>query len=202
MAKVVFNYNGINTTITCDYNEKIKRICQNFCTKANIDKNDIFFTYGGNAGNQFNEELTFIQMANNFDKENRQMNVLVQKLNKSNSESKFIKPKEIICPECGENIRINIKDYIITLHECKNGHKTDNIPLDEYEKKQILDLSKIKCDNCKENNKGNVFNNEFYKCCSCNKNLCPMCKSVHNSLHNIINYDEINIFVRNIKIHI
>ena len=37
-----------------------------------------------------------------------------------------------------------------------------------------------------------TFNNSFYKCFTCNKNLCPLCQSKHNNLHNIINYNDKN----------
>ena len=38
-------------------------------------------------------------------------------------------------------------------------------------------------------NKGNTFENIFYKCNSCKINLCPLCKLNHDKSHNIINYD-------------
>ena len=36
------------------------------------------------------------------------------------------------------------------------------------------------------------MNNEFYKCLSCNQNLCLLCRSNHNLNHNVINYDQKN----------
>ena len=32
--------------------------------------------------------------------------------------------------------------------------------------------------------------NEFYICKTCNKNICPLCKSNHDKNHKIINYDD------------
>jgi len=64
--------------------------------------------------------------------------------------------------------------------------------MDEFEEKQKLNKSKIKCDKC-GNNKAETFNNIFYICNECKINLCPICKSNHdksNKLHNIINYDD------------
>ena len=55
-----------------------------------------------------------------------------------------------------------------------------------------MDLSKIICHNCKTKNKGNTYKNELYRCNSCNINLCPLCKSMHNKDHYIINYDKKN----------
>ena len=41
------------------------------------------------------------------------------------------KVKEIICPTCGENCRIDIKDFKIKLYGCKNNHEINNILLEE-----------------------------------------------------------------------
>ena len=57
---------------------------------------------------------------------------------------------------------------------------------------QQIILSKIICGQCKKQNKAKTFNNEFYKCNECNINLCPLCKSIHEKNHNIINYDSRN----------
>ena len=54
-------------------------------------------------------------------------------------------------------------------------------------KKVRLQISKIKCDICKDKNKLNTFNHEFYICNECKMNICPLCKSKHDKNHNIIN---------------
>ena len=73
------------------------------------------------------------------------------------------------------------------MYECKNGHKMENILLNEFEETQNIDLSHIKCDICKKNNKSISYNNIFYKCLTCNNNICPLCKSNHDKEHKIIN---------------
>jgi len=50
----------------------------------------------------------------------------------------------------------------------------------------------IKCEICKENNKTNSDNNEFYKCYECNKKICQSCKLEHDKNHHLINYDKIH----------
>ena len=74
--------------------------------------------------------------------------------------------------------------------------------MDQYEEGQKIDLSKIVCDICKINNKGNTHNNIFYICNTCNKNMCPICKSSHDNNHSIINYDDKNYICKNIMIHL
>ena len=79
MVEVEFYYNDIKTIIQCNLNDKIKDIYQNYLNKINEDKNNIYFSYNGIAGNNFNEELTFQEMINSEDKKRNKMNILVFK---------------------------------------------------------------------------------------------------------------------------
>ena len=201
MSQVVFIYNGSKTIIQCNENEKMKDICQRFLSKIKIDNNSIFFSYDGKAGNQFNDELSFIEMANSLDKAKKSMSILVESINEINQSKidSVIKSKNIICPECGESSKICIKNYKISFYDCKKNHKNNNFSFDQYDKTQNIDLTKIVCNKCKEKNKYNSFNNEFYKCINCNINICPLCKSIHDKNHNIINYEDINYICINHK---
>ena len=80
----------------------------------------------------------------------------------------IIKSKEVRYPKCQENILIKFDNYNITLYNCKNKHKEENISFNRFVEIQKIDLSKIICNSCKERNKSNVSNNEFYKCITCN----------------------------------
>jgi len=191
MAQVEFKYKGISTIIKCKENEIMKNIIEKFIQKAGIDeKNNIYFLYGGEADIKTKENLTFSEVANSVDKNQKKMTILV---NDSNSKGKEVtsvkKSNYIICPKCGERAKIKINNFKISLYGCKNGHKIDDLSLDEFNEKQYIDLSEIKCSKCKET-KSNTFNNIFYKCSECNINLCPLCKGKHK--HNVINYDQIN----------
>ena len=84
------------------------------------------------------------------------------------------KSKNIICPECKRNIRIKINKQKISLYDCRNGHKKDFNTIEELEKTQYIDESKIICDNCKKQNKYNSYENKFFICCNCKINLCPL----------------------------
>ena len=48
------------------------------------------------------------------------------------------------------------------------------------------------CNICSNNNKGKTYNNQFYICGTCNKNMCPLCKDNHNKEYKIIDYDNKN----------
>ena len=190
MAEVEFIYNGIKTIIHCELNTKMKDICNDFKKVANINDNiNIFYSYNGQLG--FNEELTFYEVANPEDKRRNKMNILVfdnQTIIKENKS--IIKSKNIICPECKESIKMDIIDYKINLYECYKKHKINNLLLNEFEKTQYIDLSKIMCNICKKNNKYASYNNIFYKCLTCHNNICPLCKEQHDKSHIIINYDD------------
>ena len=188
MAQVEFSYNGINTIVQCNLDEKMKDICKKFKDKAQIGNKNIFYTYDGKIG--INEELTFEEIANREDKGRSKMNIIVFENEFEINTNDIIKSKNIICPDCKENIKMDIKDYKINLYECKNGHRFENILLNEFEETQNIDLSNIICDICKTNNKSKTFNNIFYKCLTCNKSICPLCKSGHEEQHKIIDYDD------------
>ena len=66
------------------------------------------------------------------------MSVLVFESEFEVKEKDIIKSKNIICPECKEDIKFSIDDYIINLFECKNKHDKDNIFLDEFNTVIIL----------------------------------------------------------------
>ena len=185
MVEVEFNYNGIKTVIQCKLNDKIKNICQDYLNEINEDKNNVFFSYNENAGNNFNGELTFQEMMNEEDKKRNKMVILVFKSELEKEENDIIKSKDIICPKCGESIKFEIIKFKIKLSECKNGHIIDNILLNEFEKTQYINNKEIKCEIC-----NNKFNKIFYKCLECKKNICPLCESNHEKTHKIINYDE------------
>ena len=135
MIEVVFNYKELKTIIQCKLNDKIKNICQNYLNGINEDKNKIYFSYNGNVGNNFN-------------------NILVIKNEMKKEEKDIIKSKDVICPECGESIRFEIINYKIKLFECKNGHKINNILLNEFEKTQYINNKEIKYEK-NNNNKSN-----------------------------------------------
>ena len=109
--------------------------------------------------------------------------------NNNINNNNIIQSPEVICPICKEPCNLKVEDYKISLYRCKQGHKQDNIKFDEFVNTQKIDLTSIICGECKRRNRGEINNKEFYKCCQCNMNLCPLCKSIHDKKHDIINYD-------------
>ena len=90
-----------------------------------------------------------------------------------------------------EKVKRNKEEVEENCEKLKQEFYDKFIIIENYEK-QNIDISEIKCDNCKEKNKSNTYNNEMYICNECNMNLCPLCKSIHDKSHIIINYDNKN----------
>ena len=188
-AEIIFN--GIITTIQCNENESIEEILKRFCVKINKNKEKIFFLYGGNI---IDENKTFDEVANSEDKKRKKISILATAdrttMNSINNQKKS---KYILCPKCLEVININIKDFKFKLFGCKNGHIIENLSFSDLNNSQFLygfDESKIICDICKKVNKAKAYNNLFFICNTCNKNICPLCNSSHDKSHIIIEYEE------------
>ena len=187
MAEVIFTYNGNETKIQCNKDEKIKEICKRYITKINNDIDKIYFIYNGD---KINDDLNFNEHTNEENKKRNIMKILVYDINNSNNKENIYISDEIICPISKENILINIKDYYkINLFDCKYKHNIRNIFIKDYKNTQNIDISKIICNKCKMANKSNTYNNELYICNNCNMNLFPLCKLKHEKQHKIINYD-------------
>ena len=173
-VEIEFNYNGAPFIIQCKKDVKIKDIYKSFRYKAEAEGKQLIYLYNG--ANIENDELTFNDIANQVDKNRNKMNILVIKGERQlQHNDNFIKSKKIICPECKEDIKFNIDDYVINLFECKNKHDIDNIFLNEFESTQNINISEMICEKCRNYNKGNVHDNIFYRCNNCKINLCPIC---------------------------
>ena len=193
MATIDFNYNGSMTEIQCNEKQTIKDSINKFCLKTSLKNDSLFFLYGADKISEKLKDLTFEEFAKDTDKERKKINILVFEKEKEDKKG-VIKSKEIICPKCGEKAIININNYKFVIYGCKNKHKTENISFLDFEKTQLIDESKIECNNCKINNKANVFENKFFVCNTCKSNLCPICKLKHDKSHDIIDYSSKDYF--------
>ena len=123
--------------------------------------------------------------------EDNKKKILVYNYNEK-GEDEIIKSNEVVCKTCKESARIDINNYTISLYGCKNGHRINNIKFSDFNQTQLINISKINCGICKVKNISNSYNKLFYRCLTCKRNICIMCKEKHSSEHNIINYDQKN----------
>ena len=188
MAKAEFNYKGNITSISCLEGDKMEEICKKFANKAEIDINKIEFLYDEN---KLNLEKKYSEVINEKDKEKQIILIQVNDLipNKLNEGSILINSMFPICPECKDKAIFEINDYKI-ICSCENGHSI-NMTIKEYENTQKIDLSKyINGEN--KINANNSYYNEMFICNNCKIQLCPSCCHIHDTRHELINYDSKN----------
>ena len=195
MNKVDFTYNDDKFIVQCSNEDKMKDIISRFLTKAGKERQNIVFLYNGLM---INEELTFTQCANRLDRSRNYMNIVVVEGQSSVDDSVNLKKSNyIICPQCQENSILNINNFKLSITGCTKGHKTENLELKELEKTQLIDQSKIFCDNC-HNSKSDTNENKFFFCNNCKQKLCPNCKDIHDNSHSdfIKDYEESQFFCK------
>ena len=184
MSYVIFRYQNSDLTIQCEETELFSNIIQKFCTKTQIDKNKLTFVCNGN---QVNEELPLSQFPLNENETTRI--VLALDIVEENNEECMKKSDNIICPQCKESIVISVKDYKVSLFQCKNGHKIENLSLSKFNETQNIDISQIFCGVCGKS-KAEISQNKMFICNYCKLNLCLICNEKHDKSHNIIKYED------------
>ena len=189
MVELEFNYLQAKTKIQVKLDDLFISGIRKFCNKNNINEDTVFFMANGIL---LRGDKKIKDLMSESEKRDKKMNILVYSFDRNTKlEKAIVNSEEIICPKCFEHCRLKIEDYIIKLYDCKNNHLI-HMNLDKFQESQKMNLSKIICDECKIKNMGNSFNNEFYSCLNCKKNLCVLCKSIHNKSHNIIRYEQRN----------
>ena len=187
---VNINYKSKNTEIKCyNPNEKMSTILNEFSTKNDVDIKNLYFFYMGRI---IFDKFEINQYLNFDEKERKKMDISV--IEKDNKASSLTKSKQIICPICGELAKFKFKNFKISIYGCEYNHQFDDMDLDDFENSQLLDISQIICDQCKENNRSNK---QIFHCFSCKKNICPSCKIKHNKEHSIVDYDYMYYYCEN-----
>ena len=185
METITFSYEGTDTQIKCHKNEKMKEICDRYAKSLHKEFSEISFL--NDDGNEINDQLTLNELFKELEKKNNdKLNITVKNIDLSLDSSRTNKNKkissEIICPQCGENAFINIKNYKIDLFGCKNNHNNKNILINDFQTTQYIIPNKIKCGFCNKPN-----NEKLYFCLECKRTLCLLCYQKHDKKHKIIN---------------
>ena len=191
MIQIEFQLDQQTIIIQAKSDETFQAVIDRYIQKAQIQLNSVYFI---SNGSQIKLDQTLENAMTELEKQNQKIKVLVNKIEDKSDDKKevIIKSKDIICPKCSEPCRITLEDCKITLFGCVNNHITKDIGLLDFPETQKIDISKIICDKCKVNNKGESTDHKFYKCLTCKKNLCILCKVNHQSDHNVVRDDLIN----------
>ena len=176
--------------IQANLSDKFQYVINKYLGKTLLNPESVAFILNGK---QLNPSESVQSHMSKLDKEQNKLKVLVNVIESNNAPQEIItKSEEIICPECKESCRIAFEDYKIKLYECPNKHERKDINIPDFSDTQMVNESKIVCEQCKFKNKGNCPKNEFYRCLTCSKNICLLCKSNHDKKHNIIEYNQRN----------
>ena len=130
----------------------MKDIIDRFLIKLEKKENNLYYLYNGT---QINYELTFNEQANDLDKNRKKMNIIITKIDEDINEKNEIISKDIICPECKENILINIENFKLNFSGCNKNHTSNKIVY-KYKETQKINLNDIICNICNNNKKGNT----------------------------------------------
>ena len=196
MTTVEFIQCGEKIIIQCDDSDSMDKIINKYIQKSKRNPSKLSYLYNGNL---LKRKSSFKDTANQMDKDRKTMTVAIfEEDNDEEVKAKtFMKANRVICPECYEDAKIEIKDYKIKIYGCKNEHVNHKILFKEFSETQTMDESNIICEDCKQKNKNEIAQHEMNFCNICKINLCPLCKDKHNKEHKehkIFNYEQKNYF--------
>ena len=125
MVSIEFEYQQTKTIVQANLNDRFETVLNKYKTKTNIDINNLYYLVNGRYIDK-NEIIKNIMNSN--DKQNKTIKILVNNINSSIIQNiNLIKSKDIICPECKEICKMELKDYRIKLYDCKKGHVNENL---------------------------------------------------------------------------
>ena len=182
MSTLTIKYNNIDTSIQYQSNDSLEEIFRRFKNKINAEDKEFFYLYHGEQITD--ESITVSELTSD-----TEIIILANDIYKTTIIKKLIKSDYVICPTCKLNAILESKDYKLKIYGCENEHTTENILINQFNNLQEIDYSEIICQNCSQK-RNKTYNNQFYYCCECEINLCPMCKSSHKNNHKIINYND------------
>ena len=179
-AKVIFSYGGSDLTIQCSTDEPMKDICQKFAIKIDKNINSLIFLYGGN---QLDFQKKFKEQANMIDKERSVMQVLVYKNENG----------QMICPKCGEKIKINtekIDEIVTSINNMKDAINGSKLLIENIIKTSSLDSMNIQLKSV--NVVLNTLNEDINKINSKLKNLLNENLNIENKFNKELKKDKID----------
>ena len=180
MNKITFVYCNNKKEIIFENKISLKDELIKFLSIINKNEKDIIFYIKGKKLDIYNNNENYLKKIKNG---NIIISVIDLSLRKDIKDEKI----NILCPICKNLalIKENDNNNKISIYNCINNHKTDNLTIKDLFKNEN---NEIQCDLC--SNKKYLCNNNIY-ICSCNKKICQLCISKHNIKgHNMIKYNE------------
>ena len=121
MAEVKILYNGYQTIIQYQSNEKLKEIFKRFKIKINSENKELIFLYNGEIIKDENMIISKLSSE-------KEITILAYDSNNIPSNIKnLIKLDYVICPICKKSAILDEEDYKLIIYGCQNEHITNNI---------------------------------------------------------------------------
>ena len=133
---IMFIYKKKEYKMNIENDNSIIEIITKFLSIINENENNVIFLYKGKK-----LSFKFENIINKFNHNNIIVSVFIIKNDKNNK----IQFKYIICPKCYNLSFLNINNNNISLDNCINNHKFDNILIHEFIKNQNKYLEDIEC---------------------------------------------------------
>ena len=170
-ANIIFTLDGIDLTIQCSLEDKLRDICQKYVTKIESNINSLFFLYGGI---KLNMDLKFKEQANSFDRNNNVMKVLVYKEDAD----------DFTCPHCGEKIKLNTE-------------KIDEIISSNNNIKDTIDGIKFSIDNVIKISTANIVNIQLKNITVVLNSINEDIKKINDKLKHLLNENKASSDINN-----
>ena len=121
MLEVKILYNGNQTIIQYQSNEKLKEIFKKFKFKINAEIKELVFLYNGEIIKDENMIISKLSSE-------KEITILAYDSNNIPSNIKnLIKSDYVICPICKKSAILDEEDYKLIIYGCQNEHITKNI---------------------------------------------------------------------------
>ena len=178
-SKRTYQKRDINNTVTLTQNDNLNNI------KLNSNNNNNNRNLNRQANNQ-RKGFTSVDKRMKFNKlnskkiadiSNKENEKLKEKEKGKIKESDIIK-ENYLCFNCQGKavLKLNENKFSVNM-TCENGHSKDNMPIKEFNSKNVLKKD-ITCNECRKD-----FNPKKLYYCSCDKNICGECKRRKHSDH-------------------
>ena len=178
-CQIWFRYNQEDVIIQSERNELMNNIIERYGKTSNLPIDKFFFLYNDN---EINPDLTLSQLNN----EDEEVLIFVYPKNIAENENKIKETNYIKCSQSDDPAILEFSNnYELIFSNNKNG--TEKIKLQDFNNTQKIDQTEIKCSKCSKS-KTETYKEKFFYCFECNKNFCPICRSLHKEHENIVDY--------------
>ena len=178
MVKMKFIYMNNKYEMDCDKNSRIIDIIRQYAKLFKKSEKLLLFIYNG-QNLLLNKKRKIIEL-------NTKKCIMVFDFSiKSNVKKDNI--NNIICPICEKLSIFKLNGNTIISENC--SHDINHFLLNKFIDCQnnTHNINDIICSKCKNINK--FYNNDFYICSSCDY-ICPLCYSLHDKTHTVIEYSK------------